>query len=299
MKGSGTMKIGLIGLGIMGRPMAKNMLKAGYALMVNDLNREAVEDVVSCGAVAATNQEIGESCDVVMTMLPNSPHVKAVMLGEDGVAAHMKSGQVFIDMSSINPVASKEIAAELAKRGVEMLDAPVSGGEPKAIDGTLSFMVGGKQEIFDQYKDLLGTMGASVVRCGEIGAGNTTKLANQIIVACNIQALSEALTLAQLAGVEPEAVFAAIRGGLAGSTVMNAKAPMMIAGNDKPGFKIDLHIKDLNNALDCAHSVGAPVPMTAFVQEILQWLHNNDCGQNDHSAIAKYYEHLTGIKIGR
>ena len=283
----------------MGRPMAKNMLKAGYALMVNDLNREAVEDVVSCGAVAATNQEIGESCDVVMTMLPNSPHVKAVMLGEDGVAAHMKSGQVFIDMSSINPVASKEIAAELAKRGVEMLDAPVSGGEPKAIDGTLSFMVGGKQEIFDQYKDLLGTMGASVVRCGEIGAGNTTKLANQIIVACNIQALSEALTLAQLAGVEPEAVFAAIRGGLAGSTVMNAKAPMMIAGNDKPGFKIDLHIKDLNNALDCAHSVGAPVPMTAAVQEILQWMHNHEGGQKDHSAIAQYYEYLTGIKIGR
>ena len=293
------MRIGLIGLGIMGRPMAKNMLKAGYALMVNDLNREAVEDVVSCGAVAATNQEIGESCDVVMTMLPNSPHVKAVMLGEDGVAAHMKPGQVFIDMSSINPVASKEIAAELAKRGVEMLDAPVSGGEPKAIDGTLSFMVGGKQEIFDQYKDLLGTMGASVVRCGEIGAGNTTKLANQIIVACNIQALSEALTLAQLAGVEPEAVFAAIRGGLAGSTVMNAKAPMMIAGNDKPGFKIDLHIKDLNNALDCAHSVGAPVPMTAAVQEILQWMHNHEGGQKDHSAIAQYYEYLTGIKIGR
>ena len=293
------MKIGLIGLGIMGRPMAKNMLKAGYALMVNDLNREAVEDVVSCGAVAATNQEIGESCDVVMTMLPNSPHVKAVMLGEDGVSAHMKSGQVFIDMSSINPVASKEIAAELAKRGVEMLDAPVSGGEPKAIDGTLSFMVGGKQEIFDQCKDLLGTMGASVVRCGEIGAGNTTKLANQIIVACNIQALSEALTLAQLAGVEPEAVFAAIRGGLAGSTVMNAKAPMMIAGNDKPGFKIDLHIKDLNNALDCAHSVGAPVPMTAAVQEILQWMHNHEGGQKDHSAIAQYYEYLTGIKIGR
>ena len=293
------MKIGLIGLGIMGRPMAKNMLKAGYALMVNDLNREAVEDVVSCGAVAATNQEIGESCDVVMTMLPNSPHVKAVMLGEDGVAAHMKSGQVFIDMSSINPVASKEIAAELAKRGVEMLDAPVSGGEPKAIDGTLSFMVGGKQEIFDQYKDLLGTMGASVVRCGEIGAGNTTKLANQIIVACNIQALSEALTLAQLAGVEPEAVFAAIRGGLAGSTVMNAKAPMMIAGNDKPGFKIDLHIKDLHTALDCAHSVGAPVPMTAAVQEILQWMHNHEGGQKDHSAIAQYYEYLTGIKIGR
>ena len=294
------MKIGLIGLGIMGKPMAKNMLKGGYTdLLVSDLNKAAVEEVVACGAKAATNKEIGESCDVVMTMLPNSPHVKSVMLGENGVAAFMKPGTVFIDMSSINPVASKEIAAVLAEKNIEMMDAPVSGGEPKAIDGTLSFMVGGKQEVFDAYKPLLETMGASVVRCGDVGAGNTTKLANQIIVACNIQALAEALTLAQKAGVDPELVFQAIKGGLAGSTVMNAKAPMMIAGNDKPGFKIDLHIKDLNNALDCAHSVGAPVPMTASVQEILQWLHNNDCGQNDHSAIAKYYEHLTGIKIGR
>lgn len=293
------MKIGLIGLGIMGKPMAKNLLKAGYDLTVSDLNQASVDEIVAAGAKAATNAEIGETCDVVLTMVPNSPQVKAVMLGEDGVAAHMKPGSVFIDMSSINPVASKEIAAELAKRGIEMLDAPVSGGEPKAIDGTLSFMVGGKQEVFDQYKDILGAMGASVVRCGDVGAGNTTKLANQIIVACNIQALSEALTLAKMAGVDPELVFQAIRGGLAGSTVMNAKAPMMIEGNDKPGFKIDLHIKDLNNALDCAHAVGAPVPMTASVQEILQWLHNNDCGGNDHSAIAKYYERLTGIKIGR
>lgn len=294
------MKIGLIGLGIMGKPMAKNMLKAGYTdLLVNDLNTAAVEEVVACGAVAATNEDIGRSCDVVMTMLPNSPHVKAVMLGETGVAAYMRPGTVFIDMSSINPVASKEIAAVLTEKNIEMLDAPVSGGEPKAIDGTLSFMVGGKQEVFDAHKPLLESMGASVVRCGEVGAGNTTKLANQIIVACNIQALAEALTLAQKAGVDPELVFQAIRGGLAGSTVMNAKAPMMIAGNDKPGFKIDLHIKDLNNALDCAHSVGAPVPMTASVQEILQWLHNHECGQNDHSAISKYYEYLTGIKIGR
>ena len=234
-------------------------------------------------------------------MLPNSPQVKEVMLGDanNGVASHMKPGSVFIDCSSINPVASKEIAAALAEKGVEMLDAPVSGGEPKAIDGTLSFMVGGKQEIFDQCKDILSAMGASVVRCGEVGAGNTTKLANQIIVACNIQALAEALTLAQKAGVDPASVFAAIKGGLAGSTVMNAKAPMMIEGNDKPGFKIDLHIKDLNNVLDCAHAVGAPVPMTAEVQEILQWLHNRGEGQKDHSAIAHYYEYLTGIEIGR
>ena len=293
------MKVGLIGLGIMGKPMAKNMLKAGYDLTVSDLNQANVDQIVAAGAKAATNAEIGESCDVVMTMVPNSPQVKAVMLGENGVAAHMKPGSVFIDMSSINPVASKEIAAELAKKNIEMLDAPVSGGEPKAIDGTLSIMVGGKKEVFDRFKPLLETMGASVVLCGDVGAGNTTKLANQIIVACNIQAVAEAFTLAQKAGVEPQLVFEAIKGGLAGSTVMNAKGPMMMEGNDKPGFKIDLHIKDLNNALDCAHSVGAPVPMTAAVQEILQWLHNQNGGQKDHSAIAQYYEHLTGIQIGR
>ena len=290
------MKTGLIGLGIMGKPMAKNMLKAGYDLTVNDLNQAAVDEIVACGAKAATNNEIGEQCDLVMTMVPNSPQVKAVMLGEDGVAAHMRPGTTFIDMSSINPVASKEIAAELAKKNIEMLDAPVSGGEPKAIDGTLSFMVGGKQEVFDRFKPVLESMGASVVLCGDVGAGNTTKLANQIVVACNIQAVAEALTLAKKAGVDPELVFQAIKGGLAGSTVMNAKAPMMIEGNDKPGFKIDLHIKDLNNALDCAHTVGSPVPMTAAVQEILQWLHNNGCGQNDHSAIIKYYKKLTGIE---
>lgn len=290
------MKIGLIGLGIMGKPMAKNILKAGYDLTVSDLNEASVAEIVGVGGKSASNIEIGQTCDVVLTMLPNSPQVMAVMLGEGGVAAQMRSDAVFIDMSSINPMASKEIATELAKRGIEMLDAPVSGGEPKAIDGTLSFMVGGKQEVFDRFKPLLETMGASVVRCGEIGAGNTTKLANQIIVACNIQALSEALTLAKMAGVDPELVFEAIRGGLAGSTVMNAKAPMMLEGNDKPGFKIDLHIKDLNNALDCAHSVGAPVPMTASVQEIFQWLHNNGCGQDDHSSIIKYYKKLTGIE---
>ena len=293
------MKIGMIGLGIMGKPMAKNLLKAGYDLTVSDLNKAAVDEVVAAGGKTAGNGEIGETCDLILTMLPNSPHVKAVMLGEDGVAAHMKPGSVFIDMSSINPVASKEIAAELAKKGVEMLDAPVSGGEPKAIDGTLSFMVGGKQEVFDEYKPVLEAMGSSVVRCGDVSAGNTTKLANQIVVACNIQAVAEAFTLAQKAGVDPQLVFEAIKGGLAGSTVMNAKGPMMIEGNDKPGFKIDLHIKDLNNALDCAHSVGAPVPMTAQVQEILQWLHNHDGGNKDHSAIAQYYEYLTDIKIGR
>ncbi len=293
------MRIGFIGLGIMGKPMAKNLLKAGYEVWVNNRSRAPMDELALCGGRPATQQEIGENCDVVMTMLPNSPQVKQVMLGENGVASHMKPGSIFVDMSSVNPIASKEIAAALYEKCIEMLDAPVSGGEPKAIDGTLSFMVGGKQETFDICKPLLEKMGASVVLCGEVGAGNTTKLANQIIVACNIQALAEAMTLAQKAGVDPELVYKAIRGGLAGSTVMDAKAPMMIEGNDKPGFKIDLHIKDLNNALDCAHSVGAPVPMTASVQEILQWIHNHEGGNKDHSAIAQYYEYLTDIKIGR
>lgn len=291
------MKIGLIGLGIMGKPMAKNLLKAGYELWVNNRSQGPMEELAACGAHAATRKELAENAEVIITMLPNGPQVREVILGD--VIKDMRPGQIFIDCSSISPVVSKEIAAALAEKGVEMLDAPVSGGEPKAIDGTLSFMVGGKQEIFDRCRSILADMGSSVTRCGEIGAGNTTKLANQIIVACNIQAVAEAFTLAQKAGVDPEVVYQAIRGGLAGSTVLDAKGPMMIAGNDKPGFKIDLHIKDLDNALDCAHTVGAPVPMTAAVQEILQWLHNNDCGENDHSAIAKYYEHLTGIHIGR
>ena len=295
------MKIGFIGLGIMGRPMARNILAGGYHdLYVWNRSPGPAEELAEAGAVSATKEQIGRECDVILTMLPNSPQVRSVMLGPEGVAQFMHAGQIYVDMSSINPVSSREIAAELEKIGVEMLDAPVSGGEPKAVDGTLSFMVGGKQEVFDQVKPLLMTMGSSVIRCGGIGAGNTTKLANQIIVACNIQAVAEALTLAQKAGVDPAVVVEAIRGGLAGSTVMNAKAPMMIAGDDKPGFKVDLHIKDLNNALDCAHTVGAPLPMTAEAMEVLQIIsHDGGGGNKDHSAMAQYYEKLAGIRIGR
>lgn len=294
------MTIGFIGLGIMGKPMVRNLIQKGYGkVLVWNRSRAAIDICVGYGACASTPREIGESCDVVITMLPDFPQVREVMLGQDGVAAYMRPGSVFIDCSSINPVASREIAQALAAKGVEMLDAPVSGGEPKAIDGTLSFMVGGKQAIFDAYKGLLLAMGASAVRCGEVGAGNTAKLANQIVVACNIQAVAEALTLAQKAGVAPEEVLRAIRGGLAGSAVMEAKAPMMLTGDDRAGFKVDLHIKDLNNVLDCAHAVGASVPMTASVMEILQWLHAHDYGECDHSAIAKYYEYLMNVQIGR
>ena len=290
-------KIGFVGLGIMGKPMAKNLLKAGYELVVFDINQEAVAEVVAAGAVKAENaKEVAAKSEAVITMLPNSPHVKTAVLGENGVLAGAKPGLILIDMSSIAPLAAQEVAAAVAKQGVEMLDAPVSGGEPKAIDGSLSIMVGGKQEIFDRCVELLSKMGKSVVRCGDIGAGNTTKLANQIIVALNIAALSEALVLATKAGVDPELVFNAIRGGLAGSTVMEAKAPMILAGNFKPGFKIDLHIKDLANAIETGHDVGVPLPLTSSVMEILQALKVDGKGQNDHSGIAMHYEKMAKVE---
>ena len=290
-------KIGFIGLGIMGKPMAKNLLKAGYELVVYDINQDAVKEVVAAGAKSApTSKDVAAQSEVVITMLPNSPHVKAAVLGENGVLEGAKPGMVLIDMSSIAPLASQEIAAAVAKKGVEMLDAPVSGGEPKAIDGSLSIMVGGKKELFDRSTELLSKMGKSVVLCGDIGAGNTTKLANQIIVALNIAAVSEAFVLATKAGVDPELVFNAIRGGLAGSTVMEAKAPMIMAGNFKPGFKIDLHIKDLANAIETGHDVGVPLPLTASVMEILQALKVDGKGQNDHSGIAMYYEKLAKVE---
>ena len=280
--------------------MAKNLLRAGYAVTVFDINQDAVKEVMAEGAaMAKTSKEVAQHSEVVITMLPNSPHVKAAVLGENGVLEGAKPGLILIDMSSIAPLASQEIAAAVAKKGVEMLDAPVSGGEPKAIDGTLSIMVGGKQELFDKCFELLSKMGKSIVRCGDVGAGNTTKLANQIVVALNIAAVSEAFVLATKAGVDPELVFNAIRGGLAGSTVMEAKGPMMLAGNFKPGFKIDLHIKDLANAIETGHDVGVPLPLTASVMEILQALKVDGKGQNDHSGIVQFYENLAKVEARR
>ena len=232
------MKIGFIGLGIMGKPMAKNLIKAGHELTVFNRSRAAVDDVVafSNGKAKAADKasDVAKGAELVLTMLPNSPHVKSVMLEDGKVADFMEKGAAFIDMSSINPIASREIADALAKKGIEMLDAPVSGGEPKAIDGTLSFMVGGKPEVFAKFKPVLEAMGSSVVLCGEVGAGNVTKLCNQAIVAINIAAVSEALMLGKKAGVDPEAIYQAIRGGLAGSTVMDAKAPMIWTGISSP-----------------------------------------------------------------
>lgn len=292
--------IGFIGLGIMGKPMAKNLIQAGYSLKVYDIVSASVEDVAASGAQACHSiREAVEGCGIIITMLPNSPHVKAVVLGEGGVAQYAAKGTLIVDMSSIAPGASKEMQAALTPKGIRMIDAPVSGGEPKAIDGTLAIMVGGDPADFEEAKPIFDVLGSSAVLIGPIGSGNTCKLTNQIIVALNIAALSEGLLLAQRAGADPEKVFQAIRGGLAGSTVMNAKAPMILDGNFKPGFKIDLHIKDLGNALDTGYATGTPLPLTAEVMQILQTLHADGEGQSDHSAIMKWYEKVSGTKVRR
>ncbi len=294
------MKIGFVGLGIMGKPMAKNLLKAGHEVVCFDINQSSVDEVVTAGATAAASAaELAAQVELVITMLPNSPHVKTAVMGEGGILEGAKKGLKIVDMSSIAPLASQEIEKACAEKGVRMIDAPVSGGEPKAIDGTLAIMVGGEKALFDDVKDILLTMGSSAVHCGPIGAGNTTKLANQVIVALNIAAVAEAFTLVRKAGVEPELVFEAIRGGLAGSTVMDAKAPMMMESNFAPGFKIDLHIKDLANALDTGHGVGSPLPLTALAREMMETLHADGFGGDDHSALARYYAKLSGTKIGK
>ena len=292
--------IGFIGLGIMGKPMALNLLKAGFRLMVYDLNADAVSAVVAAGAEAGQSvADVAAACRLIITMLPNSPHVKAGALGENGISTHARPDTLLVDMSSIAPGAAQEIATALQAKGIRMLDAPVSGGEPKAIDGTLAIMVGGNEAAFTEATPLFDVLGASAILIGPVGSGNTCKLTNQIIVALNIAALSEGLMLAQRAGADPEKVFQAIKGGLAGSTVMNAKAPMILDGNFKPGFKIDLHIKDLNNALETGALTGSPLPLTAAVQQMLQLLHAAGSGQSDHSALVQYYEKLAGEEVRR
>ncbi len=291
-------KIGFIGLGIMGKPMAANLIKAGYELVVYDIVPEKLTALVQAGAQAgASGKDVAAKSEIVITMLPNSPDVKEAVLGAGGVLEGTKRGTILIDMSSIAPLASREIAAEAKEKGVVMLDAPVSGGEPKAVEGTLAIMVGGPRETFEKVKDILGVMGASVTHVGDIGSGNTTKLANQIIVALNIAAMSEAMVLATKAGVDPEKVFEAIKGGLAGSAALNAKMPLVLKGNFKPGFRIELHIKDLANALDTAHELGVPVPLSSVVMELMQALRTDGKGGDDHGGIVQFYERVAKVNV--
>lgn len=292
------MKIGFIGLGIMGKPMAKNLIKAGHELFVNDNNESTLTELAELGATPVANgKEAAQAAELVITMLPNSPHVKAVALGEDGIADGAHAGLIYVDMSSIAPLVSREVHDALAEKGVEMLDAPVSGGEPKAIDGTMSVMVGGKKEVFDAVAPVIDAMAGAVTYVGGIGAGNIAKLANQTIVAVNIAACAEAFTLAQKAGVDPEAVYQAIRGGLAGSTVMDAKVPMMLERNFAPGFRINLHIKDLGNVLDTGHGVNAPLPLTSLVREMMSVLDGDGHAAEDHSSLVRVYEKLANIEL--
>jgi len=291
-------KIGFVGLGIMGKPMALNLLKAGHELVVYDIVAERMEELVKAGArEGSSGKDAAGKSDIVITMLPNSPHVREAVLGPNGVLEGARRGTVLIDMSSIAPLASREIAARVQEKGVAMLDAPVSGGEPKAIAGTLAIMVGGPQDVFEKVKDILGAMGSSVTRVGDIGSGNVAKLANQIIVALNIAAVSEAMVLATKAGVDPEKVFQAIRGGLAGSAVLEAKMPPALKGNFKPGFRIELHIKDMANALDTAHELGVPVPLSSVIMEVLQALKADGKAGNDHGGIIQFYEQLAKVQV--
>ena len=290
--------IGFVGLGIMGKPMAKNLINAGYILRVFDINEAPVDELASMGAIKCSSaSEATNSSEIVIVMVPDSADSEAAILTDQGVLAGATSETIIIDMSSINPLVSQKIAKACAKKQVEFLDAPVSGGEPGAVEGTLAIMVGGKQEIFNKCIDILTVLGKSVVRVGEVGAGNTTKLANQICVAVNIAGLSEALVLASKAGLDPSLVFDAIKGGLAGSNVMNAKAPMMMDRNFKPGFRIRLHQKDLNNALTAGKDLGVSLPFTGLIQQILGALVTDGKGDQDHSGVVQFIESMAKVEV--
>src|SRR5579859_2572758 len=292
--------IGFIGLGIMGRPMVKNLMKAGHTVIVFDAFPKALDATVAEGAQrAGSSKEVASLATTVITMVPDGPQVEEAVLGPGGVLEGAKAGTLIIDMSSINPGVSQKVAAACTAKGVEFLDAPVSGGEPKAIDGTLAIMVGGDEKVFAKAEPILKCMGSSVLLTGPVGAGNTTKLANQIMVACNIAAMGEALVLATSCGLDPEVVFNAVKGGLAGSTVLNAKAPMVIGRNFKPGFRIRLHQKDLRNALLTAESLKVGLPLTSAVQQMLMALMNDGKGDLDHSAIVTFIESMAKTEVQR
>jgi 2-hydroxy-3-oxopropionate reductase len=291
-------KLGFIGLGIMGKPMAKNLLKAGFNLVVFSRSNGPVEELVKEKALSANSPgEVAEHSEVIITMLPDSPEVEEIILGKDGVIRGTKPGSVVIDMSSINPLVTQEIAKALKEKEVEMLDAPVSGGEIGAIQGTLAIMVGGEEKVFNDCMEIFKAVGKNIVRVGGIGAGGYVKLVNQIIVALNIATVGEAFSLGVKAGLDPQVIYQAIRGGLAGSSVLETKAPMIFGRNFKPGFKIRLHQKDLKNALSTAKDLGVPLPLTSLVQQILISLMTDGRGDEDHSALATFFEKMAKVEI--
>jgi len=290
-------RIGFIGLGIMGAPMASNLCKAGYPPAVYDLNPTAVQRLTAQGSRELPPSAMGAECDVLFTILPNGSVVDSVLFGPGGAAADLRPGSLVVDMSSVTPEESRSFSTRLKDRGVGFLDAPVSGGEPKAIDGTLAFMVGGSQDDFQRAWPYFQAMGASALLVGPCGCGSTAKLANQIIVNLTIAAVSEALVLATKAGADPEKVYQAIRGGLAGSTVLDVKAPMMLARNFVPGGKISINLKDIKNVMSSAHAMDVPLPLTAQLLEIMQSLKVGGHLDDDHAGIVQYFERLAGVEV--
>jgi len=293
-------RIGFIGLGIMGMPMARNLMKAGFPLTVHNRSQAKVEDLVKEGARrAASPREVASATDIVITMLPNSPDVELVALGASGIRQGVRAGQLFIDMSTINPIVSQKIGKELAPLGVAMVDAPVSGGEKGAIDGALSIMAGGAPEDFERALPVFNALGKTITHMGPIGAGGFTKLANQIIVAVNLTAIGEALVFGAKAGVDPQKMIRALAGGLAGSKCLDQKSEKILSGDFAPGFKIDLHFKDLNLIQDAARSVGVPIPTAAFVEQLFAALRVRGRGGLDHSGVITFFEDLAGVQVRR
>jgi len=290
-------KIGFIGLGIMGKPMARNLLKAGYAVTVTNRSRPAMEELHRAGAhLGPSPKDVAAAAEIVITMLPNSPDVEAVVLGPNGVLEGAKPGTILADMSTISPLVSQKIYREAKQRGVRALDAPVSGGEKGAIEGILSIMVGGDKEVFDAVVPVFQAMGKTITYMGPAGAGGFTKLANQVIVAINLTAISEALTLGAKAGLDPERLIQALGGGMAGSRCLDMKGPQIIKGNFQPGFKIDLHYKDLGLIMEAARALQVPLPTTAVVQELFSALRVKGRGGLDHSAVITLIEDLAGVQ---
>ena len=291
-------RVGFIGLGIMGKPMARNLMEAGYELMVHNRSRETVEELSREGARAAGSpKELAEACDIVVTMLPDSPDVEGVLAGEDGVFEGMGDGALLVDTSTISPVVAKELARKARKEGASMLDAPVSGGEQGAINGTLSIMVGGEEEDFERAKPLFEALGKTITHVGENGAGQVVKAANQVVAAIVLEAVSEALVLGSKAGVDPAKVIEVLSGGMAQNRMMEAKSENFLNHDFKPGFRLELHRKDLGIALAAGREYGAPLPVTAFVEQVLEALMVKGLGGKDHSAMLTFIEDLAQHKI--
>ena len=289
--------LGWIGLGIMGKPMAKNLVKAGFGLMVNDLDQEAVKELVEDGALSGSYREIGEQCDAVILILPNGGIVQDVLFGKEGVAETLSSGKTVCDMSSVTADESRFCFRKLKEMGVGFLDAPVSGGEPGAVAGTLAIMCGGEEKDFETMKPYFDVLGSSALLIGPSGSGSVAKLANQIIVNLNIAAVSEALVFAVKAGVDPMKIYQAIRGGLAGSAVLDAKMPMILERNFKPGGPIRINHKDIKNVVNTAHSIDVPIPYTAQLYEIMQTLKIHGHMGDDHGGIVQYFEKLADVEV--